>query len=371
MKKIMSTILIIAMLLALSACSTQNANTAEAETYDPVEEVQVETSEEVAQETETESVATEEVELVEEPGAVEKISIKVAAMKGPTGMGMSKLMADSDNGETANDYSFDLYSAPDELTAKLITGEYDIAAIPTNLAANLYKKTEGQIQLLALNTLGVLYIMQNSPDGETITQLSELAGKTLYATGQGSNPEYVLNYLLRQAGLEPGVDVTIEYLSAHDELVALAATGEVEYCMLPEPNVSVLSNKNADMKVAIDLTQVWEESGAEGVLTMGCLVVNSEFATENPQAVDSFLEEYAASVDYVNSNPSEAADIIVNYEIVGAAPVALKALPNCNIVCITGEDIWPAIEGYYQVLFDAEPTSVGGTMPESSMVWLG
>lgn len=360
MKRIMSTVLVLAMLLALASCA--------AETEQQNVSAEPEQTAEVEQ-----SVEASEEQPVEEPVAepAEKTAVRVAAMKGPTGMGMSKLMEDNANNASANEYTFDLFSAPDELTAKLITGEYDIAAIPTNLAANLYKKTEGQIQLLALNTLGVLYIMQNSPDGEVISDLSQLKGKTLYATGQGSNPEYVLNYLLRQAGLEPGVDVTIEYLAAHDELVALAAGGEVEYCMLPEPNVSVLSNKNADMKAVIDLTEVWEASGAEGVLTMGCLVVNKAFADANPEAVASFLDEYAASVDYVNSDTAAASELIVKYEIVAAAPVAQKALPNCNIVCITGDEIWPAIEGYYKVLFEAEPTSVGGTMPESSMVWAG
>lgn len=354
MKKIMSTLLIVAMLLALASCAAKTEQ-------EPAPEVAEQVSETPAEDVAEEPVA--------EPA--ERVAVKVAAMKGPTGMGMSKLMEDNANNASANDYTFDLFSAPDELTAKIITGEYDIAAIPTNLAANLYKKTEGQVQLMALNTLGVLYIMQNSPDGQVISDLSELKGKTLYATGQGSNPEYVLNYLLRQSGLEPGVDVTIEYLAAHDELVALAATGEVEYCMLPEPNVSVLSNKNPDMKAAIDLTEVWEAAGAEGVLTMGCLVVNKAFAEANPDAAAAFLEEYAASVDYVNSDTTAAAELIVKYEIVPAAPVAQKALPNCNIVCITGEDIWPAIEGYYKVLFDAQPASVGGTMPESGMVWIG
>ncbi len=365
MKKVMSTILILALLLAMASC----ANSSVKESAEPIAESAAQDSEAPATDVSGDDSPAAQDEPVAEPA--DRTAVKVAAMKGPTGMGMSALMDSNDSNATANEYTFDLFSAPDELTAKLITGEYDIAAIPTNLAANLYKKTEGQIQLLALNTLGVLYIMQNSPDGETITQLSDLAGKTLYATGQGSNPEYVLNYLLRQAGLEPGVDVTIEYLAAHDELVALAATGEVEYCMLPEPNVSVLSNKNPDMKVAIDLTRVWEDSGAEGVLTMGCLVVNRDFADENPQAVADFIAEYEASVDYVNSNPAGAAELIVKYEIVGAAAVAQKALPNCNIVCITGEDIWPAIEGYYRVLFDAEPSSVGGAMPESAMVWEG
>lgn len=354
MKKIMSTVLILAMLLALASCAAKIEQEPAAEEPEQVSEAPAE-------------------EVVEEPVAepADRVAVKVAAMKGPTGMGMSKLMEDNANNASANEYSFDLFSAPDELTAKLVTGEYDIAAIPTNLAANLYKKTEGQVMLLALNTLGVLHIMQNSPDGQLISDLSQLKGKTLYATGQGSNPEYVLNYLLRQSGLEPGVDVTIEYLAAHDELVALAAAGEVEFCMLPEPNVSVLSNKNPDMKAVIDLTEVWGVSDAEGVLTMGCLVVNKAFAEANPDAVAAFLDEYAASVDYVNSDAAAAAELIVKYEIVGAAPVAQKALPNCNIVCITGEEIWPAIEGYYKVLFEAQPASVGGTMPESSMVWVG
>lgn len=299
----------------------------------------------------------------------EKTAIKLAAMKGPTGMGLVGLMDKNDKGETTNTYTVDLYSAPDELTGKLVSGEYNIAAVPTNLAAVLNKKTEGKLQLLALNTLGVLYIMQNSPDGQVITDLTQLEGKTLYATGQGSNPEYVLNYLLRQAGLEPGVDVTIEYLAAHDELVAKAATGEVEFCMLPEPNVTVLSSKNPDMKVAIDLTEAWDASGAEGQLTMGCLVVNKEFASQNAMAVEAFLKEYAESVNYVNSNPEEASALIEQYGIVAKAAVAQKALPNCNIVCVTGKDVWTTIQGYYQVLFDAEPSSVGGEMPQESIVY--
>lgn len=292
--------------------------------------------------------------------------LSVGALKGPTGAGMALLMERAENGETADEYTFTLASAPDEIVGKVITGELQIAAVPTNVAAVLYAKTGGQVQIAALNTLGVLYILQNVESGsEPITSLEQLRGKTIYATGQAANPEYVLNYLLRKNGLEPGVDVTVEFLGTHDELVALAAAGEAEYFMLPEPNVSAALSKNENLQVVLNLTDEWDKVTDDGsVLTMGCLIVQKSLAEENPDAIKRFLVEYEKSINYIHEDLAGAAALVAKLGIIPSEGVAKKALPNCNIVYIGGPDVRAAIEGYYKVLYDADPTSIGGSIPE-------
>lgn len=292
--------------------------------------------------------------------------ISVGVLKGPTGIGAVQLMDQAAKGTAANHYDFTLAAAPTELTASVINGELDICALPTNVAANLYSKTQGQVQLLALNTLGVLYILEN---GESVTDISDLAGKTLYATGQGANPEYALNHILRENGLEPGQDVTIEFRDS-DELTALMAAGEVELCMLPVPAVTSVLMKNQDVRIALDLTAEWEALDSGSTLTMGCIVVRRDFAQENPAAVEKFLEEYESSVNYVLENPEEAAELVAQYEITGSAQVALAAIPDCNLVCISGEAMQPAIAGYYEVLFAASPESIGGAVPQDDFYYV-
>lgn len=296
----------------------------------------------------------------DEPGdAYEPVDINVGVLKGPTGIGAAMLMESAANGEAANNYAFTLAAAPTDLTAAVISGELDICALPTNVAANLYAKTNGEVKLLALNTLGVLYILEN---GESITDVASLAGKTIYATGQAANPEYVLNYILNENGLVPGEDVTIEFKDS-DELSTLMAAGDIDVCMLPVPAVTAVLMKNPDLRIALDLTEEWDKVGGGSTLTMGCIVVNADFAEENPEAVAKFLEEYAASVNYVIDNPEEASEIVAKHEITGSAAVALAAIPDCNLVVISGADMKSAIEGYYEVLFAASPESIGGAVP--------
>lgn len=290
---------------------------------------------------------------------VEKTAVRVGLIKGPTGIGAVQLWDKSDKGETINDYTFSLAAAPTDMVSRVAAGEVDIAALPTNTASALYHKTGGNVQILALNTEGVLYILEN---GNTIQQMSDLKGKTIYANGQGANPEYVLNYLLRENGLTPGEDVTIEFRDA-DELATLMAAGEIDVCMLPVPNVTSVLMKNSDVRAALDLTEEWNALDNGSILTMGCVVVRREFAEENPEAVAAFVEEYRESIEAVAGAPEAASTLVEKYEITGSAAIAKAAIPDCNLICITGADIQAGIEGYYKVLLDADPTSIGGELP--------
>ncbi len=300
-------------------------------------------------------------ETVDETPAEESVTVRVAALKGPTAMGMVKLMSDSDaaaeSGEetTGNTYEFTLAASADEVTPKLMQGELDIACVPANLASVLYNRTGGGIVTLAVNTLGVLYIVEN---GNAIQSMADLAGKTIVASGKGSTPEYALRYLLSENGIDPDNDVTIDWRSEHSECVAALASGSATIAMLPQPFVTVAQTQLPDLRVALDLTEEWDALDNGSALLTGVVVARADFVEEHPAAVEQFLTSYADSVDWVNDNTAEAAELIGGYDIVDAA-VAEKALPYCNIVCITGSEMKEMLSGYLQVLFDAAPASVG------------
>ena len=302
-----------------------------------------------------------EQETTEETPVVESVTVRVAALKGPTAMGMVKLMSDSDaaaeSGEetTGNTYDFTLAASADEVSPKLMQGELDIACVPANLASVLYNRTEGGIVTLAVNTLGVLYIVEN---GNAVASMADLAGKTIVASGKGSTPEYALRYLLSENGIDPDNDVTIDWRSEHSECVAALASGSATIAMLPQPFVTVAQTQLPDLRVALDLTEEWDALDNGSALLTGVVVARADFVKEHPAAVSDFLEQYSASVDWVNANTADAAELIGGYDIVDAA-VAEKALPYCNIVCITGSEMKEMLSGYLQVLFDAAPASVG------------
>ena len=341
----------------LAACSTQA----------PAEDTAPPESTAPAAETQTPAAET----------AVPYQTVHLGLLSGPTGMGAAKMLADNDEayaqveagtyeGGTLLRYEVTLGSDPaNDIVPRLTNGELDIAAIPTNLAATLYNRTDGGIKLLALNTLGVLHILEN---GDTVNSLADLEGRTLYATGQGSNPEYVLNYLLEANGLDPAADVDIQWL-ASEELTTRMASGDIDLCMLPVPAATTVMMQNSDVRDAIDLNDAWTESGAQGTFTMGCLVARTEWLEGNSELVPGILEEYAASIDYANSNPEEAAALIEQYGIVPKAAVAQAAIPQANMVCVTGEDM-KGIADYYQVLFDADPTSIGGAIPGEDFYYI-
>lgn len=297
----------------------------------------------------------------------EAVTIRLGGLKGPTSMGMVKLLSDNEAGTTENKYTFTMAGSADELTPKLLQGELDILAVPANLGAILYNNSQGAVQYLATNTLGVIYIVEKG--GNTVTDWNSLKGQTIYATGKGSTPEYALNYLLEQNGLDPASDVTIQWKSEPTEIVAQMAAQDHVIAMLPQPFVTVAQGKFPEMTVAMDLTKEWEALDNGSQLVTAGLVVRAEFAKEHPDAVATFLKEYAASTQYVNDNVKEAAALVGQYNIVDAA-VAEKAIPACNIVCVTGDEMKTALSGYFQVLFDQNPKAVGGKMPGDDFYYI-
>ena len=297
-------------------------------------------------------------------GCASAEGLRVAALKGPTAMGMVKMMSD----DGGSNYSFDIHAAADEITPKLVQGELDVAALPANLAAVLYQRTKGELQVLAVNTLGVLYIAER---GDSVHSVADLKGRTIYSAGKGSTPEYALNYILRQNGLEPGVDVTIEYKSEHAECLSALMGDENACAMLPQPFLTVAMTKATDMRMALDLTQEWDALQAEGGSAMitGVVVARRAAVEENAAAIDMFLADYAESVSYTNADVLGAAALIGEYDIV-TAEVAEAALPACNIVCITGEEMQQKLSGYLEVLFEQDPESVGGALPDAQFYYV-
>lgn len=298
------------------------------------------------------------------PTPAPKAKVSIGVLKGPTGIGSAYLMEQSEKGEALNDYTFTTAAAPTDLTGRLVSGELDMAALPTNVAAALYAKTNGNVQILALNTLGVLYILQN---GIEINSVEDLRGKTLYATGQGSNPEYVLNYILRENGLEPGVDVTIEYKDSA-ELTTLMASGQVKLCMLPVPAVTTVLAKNSGVGIALDLTDEWDKVSGGSVLTMGCMVIRKNSGL-SADTISDFLQEYNYSINFVNKNIGEASKLVAKFEITGTEEIAKAAIPDSNLVFISGGDIKEAIAGYFEVLLEADPASIGGSLPDDDFYY--
>ncbi len=308
MKKIFSLILILTMLLTLSACAETDA-------------------------------------------------VRVAALKGPTAMGMVQMMRDGKG------YDFTLAASPDEISPKLIQGQLDIAAVPANLASILYNNTSGGVRVLAVNTLGVLYIVER---GEGVQSVQDLRGKTLYTAGKGSTPEFALNYILSENGVDPIQDVTIEYKSEHAECLAALMNNPDAVAMLPQPFATVAQSKAPDMRIALDLTKEWDalQSGSENPSAMitGVVIARAAFIDENPDAVEKFLADYEASVRFTQDNIPEAAALIGEYDIFDAA-IAEKALPYCNITFIAGDDLLVRLGGYLAQLHAQAPESVGGKLP--------
>jgi NitT/TauT family transport system substrate-binding protein len=290
----------------------------------------------------------------------EPVTIRLGGLKGPTSIGMVKLLSDNDRGLTANRYEYTLAGSADELTPKLLQGEMDIAAVPVNLGSVLWNNTKGAVEMLAVNTLGVVYIVEKG--GEQIQSAADLKGMTIYATGKGSTPEYALNYLLAQSGLDPAKDVTMEWKSEPPEVVAQMSTMDHAVAMLPQPYVTVAQTQLQGLRVAVDMTQAWDALDNGSMFITAGLIVRRAFAEQYPQQLAAFLQEYQASTEYVNGNVPEAAVLVEQFGIVKAA-VAEKAIPACNITYIAGSEMKTALQGYLQILFDQNPKAVGGALP--------
>ena len=364
LKKLLALLLTLLLVLSLAACAKP------AETPAEPEPAQTEAPAEPPDEPETPAEPEAPAEEEQPAEAAEPAALSIAALKGPTAMGLVKLMQDGASLREDGSgliYDFTLAGSADEVTPALIQGELDMACVPANLAAVLYNKTEGAIEVLAVNTLGVLYIVEK---GETVQSMEDLKGQTIVAAGKGSTPEYALRYLLTENGIDPDTDVTIDWKNEHSECVAALASGQAAIALLPQPFVTVAQTKIEGLRMALDLTAEWDKLDNGSGLITGVIVARREVVEADPEGINWFLEAYAGSVDWVNTNTADAAAQTGEYGIVDAA-VAEKALPYCNIVCITGQELHDKLSGYLQVLFDAEPASVGGTLPADDFYYAG
>ncbi|HIT42737.1 MAG TPA: ABC transporter substrate-binding protein [Candidatus Caccovicinus merdipullorum] len=364
MKKTLSYLLagvMATMMLGGCGASSSGSSSAAETTAETAAETEAASSETNAPETEaeTENPAAETEGQGED--SAEAVSVRVGSLKGPTSMGLVYLMDMDEKGTASNDYEFTMVTAADELLPQVINGNLDIALVPANVASTLYNKTQGQISVIDINTLGVLYAVSGD---SSIKSFSDLKGKTVYMTGKGTTPDYVFRYLLNANGMADG-DLTLEYKSEAAEVAALLKEQPDAVGILPQPFVTVACTQNENLGIVLDLTKEWDaiqtESGSQ--LVTGVTVVRNEFLSQHPEAVDSFLTEHAESVAYVNENPAQAAELVVKTGIIEKAPIAEKALPYCNITCITGSEMQAALSGYLEVLFDQDPASVGGALP--------
>lgn len=294
-----------------------------------------------------------------EPEVVEGIDINIAGMKGPTTMGLVSMLDKAEKGETTNRYNFTMAGAADEITPLLVKGELDIAAVPANLASVLFNNTQGKVQILAINNLGVLYVVEQ---GETIKSFADLKGKTIYSTGKGTTPEYALNYLLTQNGVDPATDVTIEWKSEATEIVAVLKQDPTAIAVLPQPFVTVAQTQVEGLNVALSFNDEWINLDNGSKLVTGVIVARKDFVEANPAQVSLFLDEFKQSVEAINADVEAGAALVEKFDIV-KAPVAKKAIPNCNIQFMEGAEMKEAVSGYLQTLFDQNPKAVGGAMP--------
>lgn len=285
-----------------------------------------------------------------------QVTPNVYTLKGPTGMGMAQMI--SENKEDAK-YNFTVAASPEEITVAIVSGDADIAACPVNLASVLYNKTQGGVKLLALNTLGVTYIVTN---GVEVNSIEDLRGKTIVSAGQGATPEYIITKLLTDSGMTVGEDVFVEFKSEHADVASLIVSGEAQVALLPEPNVTSSTVQNPELKVSLDLTKEWEAKYGTK-LVQGCVIARTEFVEANPDAVNSFLENYNESVEVINKADDNAAKMIVEAGIIPKEPIAKKAIPQSYIVFIEGEEMKTLTKENLQVLFDANSKSVGGALP--------
>ena len=340
MKKLISLLLALSLGLCLAACGS--ASSASSEAAVPAS----------ASQQEAEQLSTTQ-------------PVRIAGLKGPTTMGLVNLLAMEQEGTAALDYDLQLYGTADEIVPLLMKGELDMAAIPANLAATLYQKTNGGLQAVAVNTLGVLYLVEQ---GDTIHSMADLAGRTILMTGKGTTPEYVMRYLLTANGLDPDKDVTLEYCSEATEVTAQMANRQDAIAVLPQPYVTAASLKDDTLRVALDLTQEWSQVAGTQLIT-GVTVVRKEYAQAHPDVVEAFLADYAQSAEAANTDLEGTAALCEQQGVVAKAAIAQKALPACNIVCRTGQELKEDASAYLQVLFDADPAAVGGALPGDDFYW--
>lgn len=357
--KLFALLLALAIVFTLTACRSS------------VDDVSEAPSQEAAEPAEPSGEPSEEpsADPSSEVTHVEHVIPRLAVLSGPTGIGAAKLLADSDEGKTVHAYDYTIATDNNELVAGLTRGEIDIATVASNVALNLYNKTDGDIRIIALGTRGVLHILESN-GGTSIGSISDLAGKTIYSAGQGANPEYILRYLLTENGLDPDQDVEIVFADA-TEISAKLISGEIEYAMLPVPAATATIIKSGgSVRAAVDVTEAWDGLNNGSQLIMTAVVARTEFIETYRDYVDAFLEDYEASIDYVNNNVDEAAELVAGFGITPSAAIAKQAIPQCHLVYIAGSDMVGAISDYFALLYSVDPASVGGSLPDDAIYYV-
>ncbi len=362
MKRVSLILLCLALLLSLCACAQKPATPPA--TQAPASQPAVPDSS-TAPETGAEPVSTEAAPQKPDDGKLQGAVFHVYSLKGPTSMGIASLLRDSKDGKTFNSYISTVCTAADEVTAALVSGKADIAMLPANAAAALFNKAAG-FSVVNINTLGVLYLLEN---GESVQSIEDLAGKTICLTGKGTTPEFSLNYLLTAHEIQD--QVKLEFKSEPAEVVTALSEDMEMLGLLPQPFVTVAQSQNTELRVALDLNEEWKAVKEDSTLVTGVTVVRDEILEQYPEQIAVFLQEAAAGVQYVNENPEEAGKLIKNMGIVNKSAIAQKAIPLCNLVSITGADMKRLLSGYLQTLFDQEPKAVGGAMPSDDFYYTG
>lgn len=325
MKKFLSLIMVVVLILSLAACSNaknENTNT-------------------------------------------EKVKVNIYGIAGPTGIGMADLMSKSKANKTEFDYNFNIVGSNEEIVAKISNGEADIAAVATNLASSLYNKTSGKVKVLAINTLGVLSVISK---GEDVNSIADLKGKTIYTTGQGANPEYIITNILEKNNLKVGKDVELKFVTQPTELVTKVVTSEKAIVIAPQPVATTITIKDSNAKIVIDINDEWEKI-TDTALVMGCVIARKEFVEKNPQAVDTFLKEYKASIKATNEDIDNVAKLCEEYTLAASATIAKKAIPYCHIVFQDSKEMKTNLKAYLEFLHSKNPASIGGKLPNESFYY--
>ncbi len=354
--KLLSLALAFALLFALAACKP-----AAAEPTATPEPVPTPTAQP------TEEPTTEPTETPE----VEHTDIRLAVLSGPTGIGAAKLLDSVDNNPAAlsyGNYDYKIYTDNSELVAGLTKGEIDIATVASNVAVNLYNKTDGGVKIIAVGTLGVLHILEGG-GGDTVHSIADLAGRTIYCAGQGANPEYILRYLLRETEMD-ATEVKLVFADA-SEISAKLLSGEIQYAMLPVPAATAaIAKGEGKIRAAIDVTEAWNELGTGSQVVMTAVVARTEFLETYPDLVNHFLTDYEKSIDFVNNNVDAAAELVAGYGITPSAGIAKQAIPQCHLAFISGTDMMSAISDYFLALYSIDPAAVGGSVPDDGIYYI-
>ncbi len=375
MKNVLSIFMACAMAAAVATgCSSPSQETGPA-TVTAAESTAAETSKETetgggAESDKAKETVNEQPQETDGAEAGGDVTLRIGSLKGPTTMGMVSLMDKASKGEAEGSYEFTMVTAADELVGQMVSGNLDIALVPANMASILYQKTGQGIQVLNINTLGVLYVVAGDDSLKTIP---DLKGKTVYMTGKGTTPDYELRYLLAANGLGEG-DVTVEYKSEATEVAAVLKEQPDAIGLLPQPFVTAAMAQNENLKMVMDLTQQWDSLQVQdgGRLVTGVTVCRREVLEDGAMAdaVKVFMAEHKESAEFANANVEEASKLVAEAGIIEKAPVAQKAIPYCSIVCIDGEEMKGMVSGYLNVLFQQDASSVGGKLPDDGFYFI-